>query len=247
MPTAMDACCSHETSAAASLYTQVVVAGLSWVALHCAGMCGPVVASLGLGRGRGWSGGAVDLGLYQLGRLLPLAAAGAVAGWLGDELTGVLGSWTAWLILAVAGGLVAAALVQLGWLPWFRGDGAAAARLARPVAGWAARHPRLGHLALGLVLSLLPCGVVYWVLTLAAVAADPWHGAGLMATLVLLTTLPLAVAAAAGGLAWGGLRARWGRWVPPAALAFSAVWLGLHAAAMLRWLPHARLGPVMLW
>jgi sulfite exporter TauE/SafE len=242
---AMDSCCSA-TPSAGPLYVQLCVAGLTWVALHCAGMCGPIVGSLGFAAD-GWARGAARLGLYQLGRAVPLAAAGAIAGWLGDELSGVLGAWMAWAVLGVAVGLIAAAVVQIGWLPWFRSGSTLAVRLVRPVAGWAARHPLGGAGLLGLVLSLLPCGVVYWALTLAAISSNPWDGAALMALLVAFTTIPLAVAAAVGGLAWGGLRRRWGRWVPPAALIFSAIWMGLHAAAMLGWIPHAHIGRLMLW
>lgn len=230
------------------LYLQLLGPGLLWIMVHCGGMCGPLVAGLRLGEG-GWLRGGGRLALYQLGRALPLAAAGAIAGSVGAAMADWHAEWGPWLILILAGGMLLAALRRLGWMPWPRADGdagSAAVRILRPVTAWAAAHPRLGVLAIGAALALLPCGVVYWVLSLAAASGSAVHGALLPALLVAISTPPLALAAIAGASATGRLRARLA-WLPTAALLLSAAWLGLHGAAALEWIPHAHLGKVMLW
>lgn len=231
----------------APLYLQLLGPGTVWIMVHCGGMCGPIVAGLRLGEG-GWLAGGSRLALYQLGRAIPLAAAGALAGLAGAAMADLLADWGPWLTIAVAAGMLVAVVHQLGWLPWrSTGDGASlAGRLLRPVAGWAGRHPLLGTLALGAVLSVLPCGVVYWILSLSATSASPLHGALLPVLLVAISTPPLALAAGASAAAVGRLRQRLRR-LPTIALAVSALWLAMHGLASLEYVPHVHLWKIMLW
>lgn len=214
--------------------------GLVWTSAHCAGMCGPLMLGLGLHaperatdpaarRGLAIAG---RLGCYQLGRALVYGLAGFVAGLAGAGAVGVVQAGTSVLgVVLGLGFLVAAALhlrrpvaVAGGVRPPF------AARLG----GWVARHapaqPLLRAFVLGLGLSALPCGIVFWALGLAVATADPWAGAGLMATLVALTTPALAGAAfsplalAAAPVRWRTALAGWaGRWLAPTALALSGL------------------------
>lgn len=231
----------------APLYLQLLGPGTVWIMVHCGGMCGPIVAGLRLGEG-GWRRATLNLLLYQTGRALPLAVAGAIAGAVGAAVADVLADWGPWLTIVIAGAMLVAVAIHLGWLPGLRAgsSGSFAARLLRPVAGFAGAHPRLGALALGAALSVLPCGVVYWILSLSAASASAMHGALLPVLLVALSTPPLALAAGAGAATFGRLRSRLA-WVPTAALTVSAGWLAMHGLAALEYVPHVHLGRVMLW
>lgn len=228
----------------APLYLMLLGPGLAWTMVHCGGMCGPIVAGLGFGR-EGWGRGGLRFVLFQLGRAGALAAAGAIAGMSGGLVADWLQEHGPYLILAVAVGMFVAVLMRLGWIPGWRGgdDGALAVRLLRPVAGWAAERPRLGAFVIGAILSALPCGPVYLALSLSASSGSALHGALLPALLVAISTPPLAIAAIASATAWRSRLA----WVPTAALALSAVWLGMHGLAALEYVPHVHVGRVMLW
>lgn len=232
---------------ATPLYLQLLGPGTVWIMVHCGGMCGPIVAGLRLGEG-GWRTGGCRLMLYQLGRAIPLAAAGAIAGLAGAAMADLLADWGPWLTIAISTAMLIVVIHQLGWLPWRANpeSGSLAARLLRPVAGWAGRHPMLGACALGAALSALPCGVVYWILSLSATSASPLHGALLPVLLVAISTPPLALAAGASAAAVGRLRMRL-RWVPTAALAVSALWLAMHGLASLEYVPHVHIWKIMLW
>jgi len=233
---------------ATPLYLQLLGPGTVWIMVHCGGMCGPIVAGLRLGEG-GWRRAIAQLGMYQAGRAVPLAVAGALAGLAGAAMADLLADWGPWLTIAIAAAMLVAVVVRLGWLPWLRpraDGGSFAARLLHPVAGFAGRHRLLGAFVLGMALSLLPCGVVYWILSLSATSASALHGALLPVLLVAISTPPLALAASAGAATFGRLRARLS-WVPSAALCLSAVWLAMHGLAALEYIPHVHIGKVMLW
>lgn len=234
-------------SEVAPYYLQLAGPGAVMTMLHCGGMCGPIVAGLGLGQG-GLAAGSGRLGLYQLGRALSLGAAGALCGLLSYAVSDRIELWSPWLALGLAVVMLAAVARRLGWLrlPGADGAGGLAARLVRPWAGFAGRHPRLGIVILGTALGALPCGVVFWVLGLAAASASPLHGALLAVLLVAISTPPLLLAALGGGAVLGRWRDRLA-WLPGMALTVSALWLGAHGAAALAWIPHAHLWKLMLW
>ncbi len=157
--------------------------GSLWALGHCAGMCGPLVVGLPLGR-PGWVG-AGDLVAYQAGKAVTYALLGILAGSLGSAVEATLGRWAPWLLGALAIALLAVGSLRAAspFLPVV-----ALARRWTPGAPGPVRAATLG-----LVLALLPCGVVLWALGLAAVSGSPWVGAGLMALLCAITT-PLLVA-----------------------------------------------------
>ena len=157
--------------------------GSLWAIGHCAGMCGPLVVGLPLGR-PGWVG-AADLVAYQGGKAVTYALLGALAGSAGSAVEITLGQWAPWLL-----GALAIAMLVAGTLR--------SASPFLPVVGlarrWTPGSPGPARAAtLGLILALLPCGVVLWALGLAAVSASPLVGAGLMVLLCAITT-PLLVA-----------------------------------------------------
>ncbi|MEK7412575.1 MAG: sulfite exporter TauE/SafE family protein [Planctomycetota bacterium] len=239
-------CCSPIQNG--PLYLQLLGPGTVWIMLHCAGMCGPLVAGLGLSQ-HGWRTGLLQLSLYQIGRLLPLAGAGALAGLVGSSVAEHLAGWGAWSVIVLAGGLYLTVFHRLGWLHLpgnFTSDGGLTARLLRPLSGWSSRHPHAGVFAFGLALSALPCGIVFSTLGLAVASASPWDGAALMSLLVLISTLPLAIAVGASAAAFGRLRQRLS-WLPTVALTISATLLLLHGLAALHVIAHLHLGRIMLW
>ncbi len=214
--------------------------GLVWTSAHCAGMCGPLVLGLGFhapeladaGTTRRSLGIVARLGGYQLGRALVYALLGAGAGWLGSAALGWVEAGADIFGVALGVGFLIAAGWHLRRRPVVAVAGPLpfSARLGSWVNAHAPRQPLLRALVLGVGMAALPCGIVYWAIGLAVATADPWAGAALMATLVVLTTPALAgvafspLALVAAPLRWRAGLGRWaGRWLAPAALALSGV------------------------
>ncbi len=157
-----------------SLFLTALVMGLVG-SLHCAGMCGPIMLILPFGH---LSGGrkALALTLYHLGRISVYATMGLVLHsfkalfhpqWQ-QGVSLVLGG------LLLVGGLysflVRGSLPSLPWTGWVR-------RQASRFMG----QPSLGALTVAGVLNgLLPCGLVYMALSLAATAPTAPEAAGAM-------------------------------------------------------------------
>jgi len=161
--------------------------------VHCVGMCGGIVATLGIGlpAQRTWP----LLLAYNGGRLFSYTLAGAVAGGFGALLAGsVAGAWGQWLLALLAALLMIALGLYLGgwWFGllrlerlggrWWRYLEPTARRLL-PVRGVA------GASALGALWGWLPCGLVYSVLIWSLSSGGALNGALLMAAFGL-GTLP---------------------------------------------------------
>jgi hypothetical protein len=180
------------------------LAGLAGGASHCATMCGPFVlaqiaagGSLGGGRLARLSGAL--LLPYHLGRGLGYAGLGAAAGGLSAAVAHVPG-----LALVPAGllglaslAMLAQALPALGrWLP--RGGFGA---LPAPRLGRLLEAPGGGRsFLLGLMLSALPCGLLYAALAGAAASGSALAGAVAMLAFVLGTVPALVALALLGRL-----------------------------------------------
>ncbi|MFA6109255.1 MAG: sulfite exporter TauE/SafE family protein [Candidatus Latescibacterota bacterium] len=145
---------------------------------HCVGMCTPFV--LFVGRRFGGSEGRrmQALGaqlLYAAGRITTYAVLGMVAGALGSaiELAGAMvgfqraASVVAGVVLVLYAG---ASLLEL--TPGLSGGGSLFGRVARLLQGRASNNP----LTIGLLLGLLPCGLVYSAVIAAAALGDPLRG-----------------------------------------------------------------------
>jgi hypothetical protein len=217
--------------------------GLAWTSVHCAGMCGPLVTGLRLGRpaagceeggrARRLARTTAQLGAYQAGRAAVYAGFGALAGWAGALVGTRLHDGELVVGVALASAFFITALARLGvfarLLPRQQGRGQPlAARLARAVP---ARQPLAAAALLGAALAFLPCGIVLWALGLAAASGDALRGALVMVALVAMTTPALAAVAMAPVAVplpsrWRAALQRWGgRWLEPAALAFSGSWI----------------------
>lgn len=194
-----------------ALMGALFLAGLAGGVTHCAGKCAPfVLAQAAATADRAASGGALRrlagaaLMPYHAGRMLGYATLGALAGGAAGVVTQVSG--VRFLLAAL---LAVAAVLMLGQ---------ASARLA----AWLPRVPaprlapslerRLGRLlaaptgwrgvGLGLMLSALPCGLLYGALAAAAAAGSALGGALGMASFVL-GTVPALVGVALLGRLFG--------------------------------------------
>jgi len=204
--------------------------------VHCAGMCGGIVASLSA-TARG------PLLVRQLGfnsgRIASYAAAGAIAGGLGSLAQAAGPVLAVQLALFVAGN---ALMILLGM--YVAGWGSAVLRFER-VGGVAWRRvepfarrvfpidstPRA--LAAGLLWGWVPCGLVYSMLVLALASGGPAQGAAVLAAFGL-GTLPTLLAAGLAAQKLGMLRrSTWLRRGAGAAIAAFGV-AGLVRAPHLR-------------
>ncbi|TPG57680.1 sulfite exporter TauE/SafE family protein [Roseomonas nepalensis] len=194
----------------AALMAAMLLAGLAGSVTHCAGMCGPFVIAQIADDPRGGRlarlGGAALLP-YHAGRAVGYAALGALAGSAAGLVS--LAAWRGLLALPLA----LAALVMLGQaaarlplpaglrlrLPVPHAGLPGAARLARLLD--APAGPRRGFL-LGLMLSAIPCGLLYGALAAAMAAGSALAGALAMLAFVL-GTIPALVGVALLGRLFG--------------------------------------------
>jgi uncharacterized protein len=139
---------------------------------------------------------------YSLGRVFTYSMAGAIAGYSGwrlmNELSTVANLQAALSITAgallIAQGLGATGL--LGFIPWFSGKGPC---LGPSFFAGLLNATRLRSVFLGGVVNgLLPCGLVYAYLALAASSGDMFKGWAIMA-LFGAGTLPVMVLFGCGG------------------------------------------------
>jgi len=192
----MIANCLHDLAALgpggiAALMGTLFVAGLAGSPFHCAGMCAPfVLAQAAAGAERSAGGGhlarlsGAALLPYHFGRMLGYGLLGAVAGGLAGLAGGQLGALrpllagllglAALLMLAQASGRAAAALAWLPHLPLPRPPRRLTSWLLAAPGGWRG-------VGLGLLLSALPCGLLYGALAAAAASGSALGGAMAMA------------------------------------------------------------------
>jgi len=226
-------------------YSQILSIGLLWVTIHCAGMCGPIIAGVTSSRGAQASLGqrAWRVLAYQLGRALTYAGLGMAVGLLGAVFETSIRSFANAAGLVMSAGLVLMGIAQIPWirhrLPHMPGQTSQAwsTRLLGVLRG--ARQmgdfPRL--FVTGMILGFLPCMLMFWVLSVAASTASPLHGAGVMVLLVAMTTPVLLFASLAAQLP---IR-KYGERLIPFSLIFSGVWMGLVAIAANGWIEHVHL------
>lgn len=204
---------------------------------HCFGMCGGIAGSFALAGDRGARPPRlVTLLATNAGRIATYAALGAVAGAAGAAAVAVLPPSTARLIARGVAALCFVALAlylagiptlvapieRLGGRLWKRVAPAASRLLATRSLG--------GRATLGAVWGLLPCGLVYTSLVVAATAGSPAGGAlGMLA--FGLGTLPALLAAGLASTAVARLaRAPWTRRAAAVVYLAAAVWLVAGAA-----------------
>jgi len=199
--------------------------------VHCAGMCGGIVASLAVGS----RGAPLPRQLaFNLGRIATYAAAGAVAGFAGG-MAALAGS-----ALAVQTALFAAANVLIILLGLYvAGWGSLVLRLERLGSrAWRAIEPVARRLfpvdstakalAAGALWGWVPCGLVYTMLSLSLASGSAGGGAIVMAAFGL-GTLPTLLGA---GLAAGRVMAA--RRIPSIRYAAATIIVALGVVGLAR-------------
>lgn len=162
------------------------VAGLI-TSLHCVGMCGPLACALMPVRREQGDPMAVS-SVYHLSRLAGYAVLGGLAGGLGQAPLKWLGNdvlrWLPWVLVLF---FIALAFRWDRFLrkPAFLGG------LTLRLSQWAGRRPRIeAAAALGFATPLLPCGPLYFILSLALLSGTAVRGVEYMLAFGL-GTVPL--------------------------------------------------------
>jgi sulfite exporter TauE/SafE len=179
----------------------MILAGGLLGSSHCVGMCAGFALALG-SHGRGFVRNLTRQLVYGLGRVFTYGVGGAAAGYGGWRLTGELSMVVdVQALLSVAAGLllIAQGLAAAGELPGLPGFGSRGPCLAAGLFASLLRETRLRSVFLGGVVNgLLPCGLVYAYLALAASSGGLLRGGVTMAVFGL-GTLPVLALVGCGG------------------------------------------------
>ena len=230
-----------------SLWITLLVSGLLGSLGHCLGMCGPLNLMVAAQMRKNDLAMLPNFSLYHATRVLLYVLLGALVGALGSllglskQLTTLAGAVS--LLLGIAILLLGAG--YLGWLRTFPMKGAsrwwnAALSHALKQGGWR------GVALLGALNGLLPCGLVYSALLLAASTGEAWRGALGMA-LFGLGTFPalLALDLGAGELS---VRFRQGMMrLAGALMLLVGLQLALRGGAAMHLWSHLHLRGIALW
>jgi sulfite exporter TauE/SafE len=157
---------------------------------HCVAMCGAACAGLGQAAGERR---VQALTAFQLGRVLGYSLLGALAavsvqalGWLTTQSAAIRPLWTLLHLAAMALGVLL--LLQARQPVWLD-------QSARRLWAWVRRfHERRGTVAssvVGMLWALMPCGLLYSALMVAALTSSPLDGAGTMALFALGSSVSL--------------------------------------------------------
>lgn len=193
--------------------------------LHCAGMCGPIVLAYTLPIQRTGSQRLLTAHLfYNFGRIATYSVLGALAGFLGGGVAtlGHMAGLERQAAVLIGIVMIVAGVFAGGWVP-----GNKLVNIGSGVPGVLSRSfgrlVRSGNtLALGSVMGLLPCGLVYAALLQAMSTSHPLDGALSMAAFGLGTAASLLGI----GLLSGTFTARLGRY-SGAMVSISVILLGV--------------------
>ena len=199
---------------------------------HCVAMCGAACAGIGQAAGQRKNGAILG---FQLGRILGYSLLGALAaasmqglGWMTIQSAALRPVWSMFHVAALLLGLLL--LLRAQQPVWLEAIGRRIWTRAKALGAGAGGAPIL----LGTLWALLPCGLLYSALLVAAMAGGPLDGAAVMAlfalgTSVTMTAAPWLWLKLRGNSAVGGGGA-WGVRLAGLALAASsgwALWMGL--------------------
>lgn len=238
------ALCAPSWGDDASLWTMLgamILAGLAGGAAHCWAMCGVFVlaqterrlAATPLDRMSECSRlKTAALPGYHLGRITGYGLLGGAAGALGGAITRLPAlHWAATALLGAAAAAMAVTALQRLFpsLRFSHGDGGFGRATARLIAPAARAASRLGGFPAGLVLSLLPCGMIYAALAAAASTGRPLAGALAMASFAAGTAPALIITSWVGHMAGSRFRSVSAA-IGPYVLMIGAATLGILAA-----------------
>lgn len=194
---------------------------------HCVAMCGAACAGIAQAAGPNRNSA---LWIFQLGRIAGYSVLGALAaaslqglGWLTIQSAALRPVWSLFHVAALVLGLML--LLQARQPVWLEDT---ARRVWARTRSFAAKQGRGAPLILGMLWALLPCGLLYSALLVAALAGRPASGAMVMALFAAGTSVTMVV----GPWLWlrlSGSQARlgngnWGVRLAGAALAASSGW-----------------------
>ncbi len=157
---------------------------------HCVAMCGAACAGIGQAAGVGASRSMLG---FQIGRLAGYSLVGAMAaasvsalGWLTVQSAAIRPLWS---LLHVAALVLGCLLLWQGRQPMWLD--AAAQSLWRRVRAWGGRFGQGTPVAIGALWSLMPCGLLYSALMVAALTGNVVEGAMTMALFALGSSVSL--------------------------------------------------------
>lgn len=194
---------------------------------HCVAMCGAACAGIAQAAGPNRNSA---LWVFQLGRIAGYSVLGALAaaslqglGWLTIQSAALRPVWSLFHVAALVLGLML--LLQARQPVWLEDT---TRRVWARTRSFAAQRGRGAPLVLGMLWALLPCGLLYSALLVAALAGSPAGGAMVMALFAVGTSVTMVV----GPWLWlrlSGSQPRlgggqWGVRLAGAALAASSGW-----------------------
>jgi sulfite exporter TauE/SafE len=227
---------------------------------HCLGMCGGIVAiysarqsarTAELGIKPGLLARIASLMPLHLGRITTYMLIGALIGLAGsllDQASGMLG-WQGAFSILVGIAMLLVSLSLLGVLPPIEMALASLTKGSSPMGrmrGLFGKHSLLSTLALGMLWGLLPCGLVFAMLVLAARTQTVWGGGLTMLAFGLGTIPTLLGFGLAANLLSPKLRGRLQVFAALLIMLF-AVQTILRGLAVANLIPSLIIGPVMLW
>ncbi|WP_316766418.1 sulfite exporter TauE/SafE family protein [Pedobacter frigiditerrae] len=165
--------------------------------LHCAVMCGPLMLSLPLGK-QNYYKSALQLLLYQFGRILVYTVLGMLAGFIGNSISLIVSQHTLSLIVGVLMVVFTALYFSKRYLKVFSNF---QSKLIAPISNLMGKIyglPLWGFVA-GMLNGLIPCGMVYLALATALNTATIKDAASFMFLFGLGTT-PLMLLISLGGI-----------------------------------------------
>ncbi len=154
----------------ANALVALLLIGLAGSVGHCVGMCGPLVILVGARYPRQGIRSAPLHLLYHSGRILVYGLMGVVAGLLGAAAGKAAQAARIPGILSVLVGLavILAGLSYLGWLPFWKRSIHSGGWWERAMQRVMKTPGNMGVFVLGMLNGLLPCGLVYEALLIAA-------------------------------------------------------------------------------
>ena len=196
---------------------------------HCIAMCGAACAGIGKAAGER---GSSAIWTFQVGRLASYSALGAVAaasmqglGWLTTQTAVMRPVWTLFHVAAMLLGLLLLVLArQPVWLD------TTARSVWSKVRALNATWGRGAPLAIGALWALMPCGLLYSALLVAALSGGPLDGALTMALFALGSSVSLMIGPWLLLRLQGGGTGEWGIRLAGLALVATsgwALWMGL--------------------
>jgi len=187
----------------------LVASGMAGAA-HCLGMCGPLTALLGAAAPT-WRINLRRQLAYSAGRVFTYAVLGAVAAFAAARLACSLPAWAnVPASLAIAAGLLLVwqGLLATGLVRSRGVAGAAACPGGAAFRGLLASRGLIDAFVAGLFTGLMPCGLLYGMLTYAASRHDVVEGMATMAAFGAGTVPALVAVGIGGGLLTGTGRRR---------------------------------------